>query len=195
MSQLERAVDDGFAVTARGLAHWPDPHPDRMPWTRSTPGSSIRPSGGSFPHAPKRGAGRLSSWASPPSSVTSPCSGWRTPPSFPTGASTVWFPTFPVELRDVPEDLLSFRELPGATWTGEEFVVFGGDAESSCDVDDPPAGEAAAYDPDGATLSWPSSVVVDRWPAPRDPLGRESGRVRRRCRPAAGPVLAVVGPS
>ena len=43
---------------------------------------------------------------------------------------------------------LSFRELPGATWTGDEFIVFGGDAESSYQVDDPPSGDAAAYDPD-----------------------------------------------
>lgn len=31
MSDLERAVDDAFARTARGLSRWPAPHPDRMP--------------------------------------------------------------------------------------------------------------------------------------------------------------------
>lgn len=32
MSDFERAVEDAFSVTAVGLAHWPDPHPDRMPF-------------------------------------------------------------------------------------------------------------------------------------------------------------------
>lgn len=31
MSKLAQAVDDAFANTSRGLSHWPDPHPDRMP--------------------------------------------------------------------------------------------------------------------------------------------------------------------
>jgi hypothetical protein len=31
MGELERAVDDAFVRTGRGLAHWPDPHLDRMP--------------------------------------------------------------------------------------------------------------------------------------------------------------------
>ena len=31
LAELERAVDVAFADTARDLAPWPDPHPDRMP--------------------------------------------------------------------------------------------------------------------------------------------------------------------
>jgi len=29
--ELLDAVDEAFAVTGRGLAPWPDPHPDRRP--------------------------------------------------------------------------------------------------------------------------------------------------------------------
>ena len=29
--ELLDAVDEAFAITGHGLAHWPDPHPDRMP--------------------------------------------------------------------------------------------------------------------------------------------------------------------
>ena len=68
--------------------------------------------------------------------------------------------------RSIDRGPLSFRELPGAAWTGDEFVVFGGDAESSYDVGDPPSGDAAAYDPD--TDTWrelPSPPV----PNLRDP--------------------------
>lgn len=78
--------------------------------------------------------------------------------------------------QDIDPGPLSFRELPGSVWTGDEFIVFGGDSQDSYDVTNPPPGDGAAYDPDtdtwrelppspatklrGPTLQWTGSEVL-----------------------------------